>query len=90
MILCEVLESVVSAEKNKSLHGKAIFTVQPLNEKREKSGAVILAVDHVQAGPGDFVFVCREGNGCRQMLSDDGAPINAVIAGIIDHIEVGP
>jgi len=90
MILGQVLESVVASQKNQSLHGKKIFTVQPVNEKCEKSGSVILALDHVQAGPGDIVLICREGNGCRQMLSDDGAPVNAVIAGIVDHIDVGP
>ncbi len=88
MILCEVLEPVVGEQKNLSLKGKTIFSVQPLNEKYEKSGSVILALDHVQAGPGDYVLVCREGNGCRQMLCDEGAPVNAVIAGIVDHIEV--
>jgi microcompartment protein CcmK/EutM len=86
VIICEVLESIVSTQKNPSLHGKKIFAVQPLNEKREKSGPVILAVDSVQAGPGDVVLVCREGNGCRQILSDDGAPVNSVIAAIIDQL----
>jgi ethanolamine utilization protein EutN len=89
MILGEVLQPVVGEQKNSSLKGRTIFSVQPLNEKCEKSGSVILALDTVQAGPGDVVLICREGNGCRQMFSDDGAPINAVIAGIVDHIEVG-
>jgi microcompartment protein CcmK/EutM len=88
MILAKVLESVVSSQKNKSLHGKKIFVVQPLNQNGENAGVVFLALDHVQAGPGDTVIVCREGNGCRQILSDDGAPVNAVIAGIVDAIDL--
>jgi ethanolamine utilization protein EutN len=88
MILGKVLESVVSTQKNKSLDSKKIFVIQPLNEKCENRGSVFLALDSVQAGPGDTVIICREGNGCRQILSDDGAPVNAVIAGIVDAVNL--
>lgn len=88
MILAKVLENVVSTQKNKSLDSRQIFVVQPLNEKCENKGSVFLALDTVQAGPGDTVIICREGNGCRQILSDDGAPVNAVIAGIVDAVDL--
>jgi microcompartment protein CcmK/EutM len=88
MILAKVLENVVSTEKNVSLHGKKIFVIQPIDENGEKMGSPLLALDHVQAGTGDTVIVCREGNGCRQLLADDGAPVNAVIAGIVDQISL--
>ena len=88
MILAKVLESVVSSQKNSSLGSKTVFVVQPINEMGQKVGSVFLALDHVQAGPGDTVIICREGNGCRQILSDDGAPVNAVIAGIVDAVNL--
>jgi ethanolamine utilization protein EutN len=90
MILAKVLSPVVSTEKNKSLRAKKIFVVQPLNMELKplsgSAGTPILALDHVQAGEGDIVIICREGNGCRQLLGDDGAPVNAVIAGIVDAV----
>jgi microcompartment protein CcmK/EutM len=88
MILAKVLEQVVSAQKDPSFEGRKIFTVQPLNEKLAPSGTPYLAFDHVQAGPGDVVIICREGNGCRQMWGLDQAPVNAVIAGIVDAVEL--
>ncbi len=88
MILAKVLENVVSTQKNRSLDSKIIFVVQPIDENGSKVGSVFLALDRVQAGPGDTVIVCREGNGCRQILSDDGAPVNAVIAGIVDAVNL--
>ena len=92
MILGKVLAPVVSTQKNKSLHAQIIFVVQPINEELKPmlgaAGTPILALDHVQAGEGDIVIVCREGNGCRQLLADDGAPVNAVIAGIVDSVSI--
>jgi ethanolamine utilization protein EutN len=91
MILGKVMVPVVSSAKNKSLNGLKIFVIQPLNENLQpatgSSGAVFLALDHVQAGEGDIVLVSREGNGCRQMLADDGAPVNAVISAIVDQVQ---
>jgi ethanolamine utilization protein EutN len=86
MILARVLESVVSTAKHSSLHALIIFSVEPVNEKLQKSGTPFLALDQVQAGPGDIVLICREGNGCRQILNDDQAPVNAVITGIVDFL----
>ncbi len=88
MTLAKVLEPVVGTEKHGSLSSQKIFVVEPLNEKLQRAGNIFLALDQVQAGPGDIVIICREGNGCRQILSDDGAPVNAVIAGIVDHVEL--
>jgi ethanolamine utilization protein EutN len=88
MILAKVLESVVSTQKDATFEGRKIFSIQPLNEKLQPAGTPMLAFDHVQAGPGDVVIVCREGNGCRQMWGLDQAPVNAVIAGIVDSLDL--
>jgi ethanolamine utilization protein EutN len=88
MIIARVLSPIVSTIKDPSFHAKKIFSVQPLNEKYEPVGSSYLAFDHVQAGEGDIVLICREGNGCRQMWQNDQAPVNAVISGIIDTLTV--
>jgi microcompartment protein CcmK/EutM len=45
-------------------------------------------VDVVQAGVGDRVLVLDEGNGARQILKREVAPIRAVVVGIVDHFSV--
>lgn len=91
MTLGKVLSSVVSTEKHKSLHSKKIFVIQPLSENLKpvtgSGGNTFLAIDEVQAGEGDIVIVCREGNGCRQIMNDDQAPVNALIVGIVDALD---
>jgi ethanolamine utilization protein EutN len=63
--------------------GRAIMIVAP-----EDGGASFLAVDTVQAGPGDRVLVMREGNGVRQILgAGDRVPIRSLIVGIVDEVD---
>ena len=52
------------------------------------AGPSFLAVDQVQAGPGDRVIVMSEGNGVRQILKiGDQVPIRSVIVGIVDALD---
>ena len=46
-------------------------------------GNTYVAIDLVQAGPGDRVLVLTEGNGMRQLLGEDIGPIRSAIVGII-------
>ena len=87
MILAKVLEPVICSIKDPNFEGKKIFAVQPVDKDLKPSGGTFLAFDSTQAGPGDFVIICREGNGCRQIWNQDQAPVNAVIAGIVDQID---
>lgn len=54
----------------------------------EDGSASFLAVDTVQAGPGDRVLVMREGNGVRQILGiGSQVPIRSLIVGIVDDVD---
>ncbi len=51
--------------------------------------APIIAIDGVQAGPGDIVLVLQEGTGARQAVLDDPSqplPAQAAVVGIVDHV----
>ena len=87
MILCRIVGQVVSTVKHDVLDKKILFVVQPLTPEGEEKGTTFLAVDSVQAGPGDKVLVCREGNSCSQILNYDNSPINAVVCGIVDRVD---
>jgi len=89
MTLCRVLGTVTATAKHAAFAGRKLMVVQPLDERRQPIGASFIAVDHVcSAGRGDLVLVNREGNGVRQVLSDDSLPIRSMIVGIVDEVEV--
>ena len=85
MKLCRVIGNVVSTVKHPTYEGQRLLVVQP-----EHGGASFLAVDSVQAGPGDRVLVMAEGNGVRQILQmGSQVPIRSLIVGIVDEVDKG-
>ena len=89
MKLCRVKGNVVASVKHPTYRGHKLMIVQPLDETQKDAGEVFLAVDLVQAGPGDTVLVMQEGNGVRQILKQQKLPIRSVIIGIVDAVDLG-
>jgi ethanolamine utilization protein EutN len=87
VILGRVIGNVVSTQKHAALRGRKILMVEPIDPGGERHGKVILAVDTVQAGPGDRVLVLDEGNSGRMILEDSMAPVRTVIVGIVDAVD---
>jgi ethanolamine utilization protein EutN len=86
--LCKVLGTVVATQKHPAFNGLKLMVVQPLDEREKPLGKSFLAVDHIScAGKGDTVLVMREGNGVRQLLQYERAPIRSVIVGVVDHVD---
>ena len=88
MIICRVTGSIVSTIKNKHFEGKKLLIVQPLDLDMKDKDDAFLAVDTVSAGVGDNVLVNKEGGSARIVFEDDEIPLQAVIVGVIDNIEV--
>ena len=87
MILAKVVSRVVSTAKLNPLQGRTLLMVQPIHSSGHQDN--IIAIDSVQAGPGDTVLVMQEGTGARQILLTDQShhlPAQAVIVGIVDKI----
>jgi len=87
MILGKVIGNVVSTIKLPVYQGYKILIVQPVNNKEEPQGEIILALDTVQAGVGDTVLVVDEGNSSRLIMNNSTAPVRTMIVGIVDSIE---
>ena len=88
MRLCRVIGNVVATEKHPAYHGRKLMVVQPLDAHGTDRGTSFLAVDTVQAGPGDQVVVLTEGNGVRQILQMGAqVPIRSLIVGIVDAVD---
>ena len=90
MKLGRVTGNVVATVKHGAYVGRALLVVQPLDADGRDEGSSLLAIDTVQAGPGDRVLVLREGNGVRQILGGASPPVRSLIVGIVDEIEAGP
>lgn len=89
MRLCRVIGNVVSTVKHPSYSGQILLVVQPIGEDGSDIGTSFIAIDRVQAGPGDFVVVLTEGNGVRQILQmGDIVPIRSLVVGVVDRVDL--
>ncbi|HLB63297.1 MAG TPA: EutN/CcmL family microcompartment protein [Anaerolineales bacterium] len=86
MYIGKVIGTVVSTIKIDHLDGRKLLLVDQLDLRGNETGSYDIAVDVVQAGPGDTVLVIDEGNGARQILGIDPGAIRAVIVGVVDEV----
>ena len=87
MYLGQVVGTVVATTKTPDLEGLRLLVVQPLSEHRTPRGNVVVAVDTVQSGPGDTVYLV----GSREAalaLEKWFVPVDAAIVGIVDSVDV--
>ncbi len=83
-----VVGDVVSTHKNERLEGKRLLLVRRLSLAMQPEGAEIVALDVVDAGVGDRVLVVQEGSSARKIFQDDWIPVQAVIVGVLDRVDV--
>jgi ethanolamine utilization protein EutN len=91
MYLGIVKGTVVASRKADGLAGAKLLLVQPVDERQAPVGELQVAVDTVQAGDGDLVYLV----GSREAalaLDPWFVPVDAAIVGIVDGIsaEVRP
>jgi ethanolamine utilization protein EutN len=93
MFLARVEGSVVATKKDPSMNGRKLLLVRPqlVDEKdptKFRPGAnTIVAVDSVGAGLGELVMFCQ-GSSARLAPNLKDAPVDAVIIGIVDTVDV--
>lgn len=87
MYVGQVAGTVVATIKHEAFRGRKLLLVDRLGLNNQPTGEYDICVDTVQAGVGDHVLVLDEGNGARQVLRFNEAPIRAVIVGIVDAWE---
>lgn len=88
MYLGEVVGDVVSTHKNERLAGKRLLLVRRLSLAMEPEGVETICLDVVDAGVGDRVLVVQEGSSARKILADDWIPVQAVIVGVLDRVDL--
>jgi len=93
MFLARVEGSVVATKKDPSMSGRKLMLLRPqlVDEKdptKFRPGTnTILAVDSVGAGLGELVMF-TQGSSARLAPNMKDAPVDAVIIGIVDTVDV--
>jgi len=93
MYLAKVIGSVVSSNKDEAMRGRKLMLVRPMlvdssnPTKFKEGGNTIIAIDTVGAGEGEMVMFCQ-GSSARQAVGMKQLPVDAVITGIVDTVDV--
>jgi len=88
MYIGRVTGTVVATIKHEAFEGRKLLLVDRLDLGNEPTGEYDICVDVVQAGLGERVMVIDEGNGARQILNREVAPVRAVIVAVVDDVEL--
>lgn len=87
MVLAQVVGTVVSTRKDPALVGLKLLLTREVDEVFHATGSWVVAADAVGAGIGELVLVAA-GSSARLTDATKEKPVDAVIAGIVDSVEV--
>ena len=93
MFLARVEGAVVATKKDASMSGRKLLLLRPqlVDDKdptKFRPGMnTIVAVDNLGAGVGELVMFCQ-GSSARLAPNLKDAPVDAVIIGIVDSVDV--
>lgn len=87
MIICEVVGNIWATKKEATMEGAKLMMVKQIDYFSAKESEVFVAADIVGAGIGETVLVVS-GSTARRALGRDEVPIDTVIVGIVDSVEV--
>lgn len=93
MFLARVEGSVVATKKDSNMSGRKLLLLRPqLVDDKDPSKFrpgtnTIVAVDSIGAGIGELVLFCQ-GSSARLASGMKEAPIDAVVIGIVDVVDV--
>ncbi len=85
MYLGVVTGTVVAVRKAAGLEGTKLLLVQPLDDTGRSTGDVQVAVDTVQAGVGDRVYLVGSREAALAM-TPWFVPVDAAVVGIVDDV----
>jgi ethanolamine utilization protein EutN len=88
MIIGKVVGEVVCTQKFRTYDRCKILQVQPLDLNGKNKGFPMSAIDLVDAGFGDKVLVCLEGQSAVDAIGLKDNPVDAVILAVIDEIKL--
>ena len=88
MYLARVIGDVVSTHRHEHLGHKKLLLLRRLDLEDVEEGAEIIALDVIGVGVGEKVLVVQEGNAARTLFKDTRIPVQAVLVGVVDHVDL--
>ena len=88
MQIALVIGSTISTIKDESIQGRKLLIVRKADTAGKMTGEPFVAVDTVSAGTGDLVLI-TDGSSARFTRQTTDTPVDAVIVGVIDSLEMG-
>ena len=87
MLLGTVVGTVVATRKEPTLEGSKLLVVRGLDLDGKPTATLVVAVDAVGAGVGEWVLYAS-GSSARQTEMTKDRPVDATIMAIVDTLEV--
>jgi microcompartment protein CcmK/EutM len=87
LIVGEVVGTIVATRKEERLGGLKFQIVKIMGMDMQPTGHFLIAVDAVGAGDSELVL-CAQGSSARLTDKTRDCPVDAVIMGIVDTVEI--
>ena len=87
MLLAKVVGTVVATRKDPRLVSNKLLIARPMDPRGKAEGSYLVAVDTVDAGVGETVLIVS-GSSARMAAGMKDMPVDAVVVGIIDAVDV--
>ena len=88
MYLARVIGDVVSTHRHEHLGHKKLLLVRRLGLDDVEEGTEVIALDVIGVGVGEKVLVVQEGNAARTLFEDAKIPVQAVVVGVVDSVDI--
>ena len=88
MRLGRVVGNVYATQKFRKFEGLKFLQVQPLDLNRKPRGLPMTAVDLVDAGEGDEVLICTEGQSAVDAVGLGDNPLDAIVLAVVDSVQL--
>ena len=88
MYLARVIGDVVSTHRHQHLGHRKLLLVRRLDLDDREEGAEVIALDVIGVGVGEKVLVVQEGNAARTLFRDTKIPVQAVVVGVVDRVDI--
>ena len=90
MLFGRVRGSAICTIKYPDLKGMKLLVVQPLDKHMRPVGTMQVAVDVVEAGPGDLCVMVRSREAALALREHKFVPVDLALIGIVDELVVRP
>jgi ethanolamine utilization protein EutN len=87
VLLAKIVGTVVATRKDPKLVASKLLVARPVDPKGKPEGAILVAVDTVDAGVGETVLIVS-GSSARMATGMKDCPVDAVVVGIVDQVEL--